>query len=65
MKHANHLLAALAISTIILALPGCQKAEGPAEHAGKEVDKAMDKAGQQMEKAGENIQDAAKGKDKR
>ena len=35
--------------------------EGPAEHAGKEVDKAVDKAGQQIEKAGDRIQDAAKG----
>ena len=39
--------------------------KGPAEHVGKEVDKAMDKAGQQVEKAGEKIQDAAKGEDKK
>jgi hypothetical protein len=44
-----------------VALPGCQDHEGPAEHAGKEVDKATEKVGQQVEKAGDSIQDAAKG----
>lgn len=39
---------------------GCQK-EGPAEKAGKEVDKAVEKVGQQMEKAGDDIKDAVKG----
>ena len=52
------------MSALIVALAGCQKPEGPAEHAGKEIDKATDKAGQQIEKAGDNIQDAAKNKKK-
>lgn len=43
------------------ALAACQKTEGPAEHAGKEIDKATAQAGRQVEKAGESIQDAAKG----
>ncbi len=49
--------------TILLAatLTACQKQEGPAEQAGKKVDETVDKAGQQMEKAGEKIQDTAKG----
>jgi len=46
---------------LILGLAGCPQKEGSAEHAGKEVDKAMDKAGQKIEKAGESVQDAAKG----
>lgn len=46
---------------LVLGLAGCPQKEGPAEHAGKEVDKAMNKAGQQIEKAGESVQDAAKG----
>jgi predicted small lipoprotein YifL len=46
---------------LFLGLTGCPQKEGPAEHAGKEVDKAMNKAGQQIEKAGESVQDAAKG----
>ncbi len=51
----------LIMTALIAAISACQKPEGPAEHAGKEVDKTMEKAGQQIEKAGENLQDAAKG----
>jgi hypothetical protein len=51
---------ALVMGALLLALSGCQK-EGPAEHAGKAVDQTVDKAGQQIEKAGDSIQDAAKG----
>ena len=53
--------AALITGALLVALSGCQKQEGPAERAGKEVDKAVEKAGQQIETAGESIQDAAKG----
>ncbi|MCX7174589.1 MAG: hypothetical protein NT159_11840 [Proteobacteria bacterium] len=49
------------VSALLVALSACQKQEGPAERAGKEVDKATEKVGQQIEKAGQNIQDAAKG----
>lgn len=51
--------AALVIGVLFATLPACQKQEGPAERAGKEVDKAADSVGQQIEKAGEKIQDAA------
>lgn len=51
----------LAISIVLAVLVGCEKQAGPAERAGKEVDKATEKVGQQIEKAGEKIQDAAKG----
>ena len=30
------------------------------KHAGKQIDKAVEKSGQQIEKAGEKIEDAAK-----
>ncbi|MES2236642.1 MAG: hypothetical protein V4500_02685 [Pseudomonadota bacterium] len=56
--------AVLSMGALLIALSACQKQEGPAERAGKEVDKAIDQAGQQVEKAGDKIQDAAKG-DKR
>ena len=46
------------------ALFGCQKHEGPAESAGKEIDKAAKKTGEQIEKAGDKIQDAANGEEK-
>lgn len=61
MKLGKTVSAALVMSALLVALSGCQKQEGPAEQAGKEVDKAAGKLGQQIEKAGENIQDAAKG----
>lgn len=63
--------AALALAFAGAGLGGCQKEEGPAERAGKQldkavdsagkqVDKAVDSAGKQVEKAGEKIQDAAR-----
>ena len=63
MKLDGTASAALVMSVLLAALTGCQKQEqeGPAEHAGKQVDKATEKTGQQIEKAGESIQDAAKG----
>jgi hypothetical protein len=45
---------------LLAALSGCEKEEGPAEHAGKEVDKAMQEAGEQIEQTGEDIKEAAK-----
>jgi PBP1b-binding outer membrane lipoprotein LpoB len=64
MKLKNTISTAIAISTVIVVLAGCQKEAGPAEKAGKAVDNATEKAGQQIEKAGDNIQDAAKGNKK-
>ena len=36
---------------------GCKK-EGPAERAGKEIDRSADKAGHQIERAGDKVKDA-------
>jgi hypothetical protein len=55
-----HSFAFSVVAALLFALPGCQRQEGPAERAGREVDKAVEKTGQQMEKAGERIEDAAK-----
>ena len=60
MKHVKVFGAALLATAMFVALPGCQKQEGPAERAGKTVDKAIDQAGEKMEEAGKDIQDAAK-----
>lgn len=60
MRFGKTVSAALIASALILPLVGCEKQEGPAERAGKEVDQTVDKAGEQVEKAGEAIQDAAK-----
>jgi hypothetical protein len=56
--------AALLAGALLVTLTGCKKPEGPAERAGQEIDKAVDRAGQQVEKAGESIQDAARGEKK-
>ncbi|MGP1680616.1 MAG: hypothetical protein ACTS6J_26115 [Burkholderiales bacterium] len=61
MKHGDKAIIATVMSALILGLSGCPQKEGPAEKAGKSVDKAMDKAGEQIEQAGKNVQDAAKG----
>jgi predicted small secreted protein len=60
MKLSNHINASLVIAVVLVALSACQKPEGPAERAGKQIDQTVDKAGQQIEKAGDKIQDAAK-----
>jgi len=58
---AKTIVVALVVGAVSVALPGCQKQEGPVERAGKQVDQTVEKVGQQIEKAGENIQDASKG----
>jgi hypothetical protein len=60
----KRILSALCIGALVGALSGCQKQEGPAEKAGKEVDKASEKVGQKIEQAGESIKDAAQGNKK-
>jgi hypothetical protein len=64
MTLKNTISTAIVMSAFVVALAGCQKEAGPAEKAGKAVDNATEKAGQQIEKAGDNIQDAAKGNKK-
>ena len=64
MKLGKNVGTALALGLLLAAFSGCQKQEGPAEKAGKAIDNAVDKAGQQIEKAGESIQDAAKNEKK-
>lgn len=61
MKLEKTVSAAMAIGVMLVALSGCQKQEGPAEQAGKDIDKATEQAGEKIEQVGENIQDAAKG----
>ena len=47
--------------TLLVALSGCDRNEGPAEQAGKKVDDALGQTGKQMDKAGEAAKDAVKG----
>jgi len=55
----THSAFVLIASTLIFT--ACQPQEGPAERAGKQVDKATESVGQHVEKAGQDLQDAAKG----
>jgi hypothetical protein len=61
MKLVKLVSTALVTSALLVPLFGCERESGPAERAGKGIDNALDKAGQQVEKAGDSIQDAAKG----
>jgi uncharacterized lipoprotein YehR (DUF1307 family) len=65
MKFGKSVMTAIAASAFVVVLAGCPQKEGPAEHAGKAVDKAVAKTGQQIEKAGEKVQDAAKGENRK
>ena len=60
MKFGRNVAVVLAAGVLAAALSGCQKQEGPAERAGKAMDKAVENTGKQIEKAGEKIEDAAK-----
>jgi hypothetical protein len=58
-KLYNSVCAGLVMSVLIGGLSACEKKEGPAERAGKQLDKSVESAGKQIEKVGEKIQDAA------
>jgi len=71
MKRIETVGAALVMGVLLAALSGCEKQEGPAERAGKEIDQTMEQlgektdeaveqAGEQLEQAGDSIQEAAK-----
>ncbi|WP_037376192.1 hypothetical protein [Sedimenticola selenatireducens] len=60
MKRLQIISAALVLSALLVALPGCEK-QGPAEQAGESIDNAVEKAGDQIEKAGDAIKDSAQG----
>ncbi len=46
------------VAALSIATAACQPAEGPAERAGKSIDNAAGKAGDQIEKAGDKVKDA-------
>jgi hypothetical protein len=57
MNNAYTMIGALC-AVLLFGLAACER--GPAEKAGRSVDRAVDKAGKQIEKAGERVQDATK-----
>ena len=48
---------ALLAGAMLVTLSACEQ-QGPAERAGEKVDNVVEKAGEQMEKAGDSIRDA-------
>jgi predicted small secreted protein len=60
MIKCKNAAAVLVVAVSAMALSGCQKQEGPAEKAGKQIDKAMSSIGEQIQKAGDKIKDAAR-----
>ena len=69
-KISRCVVAVLVLGVLVAGLSGCQKKEGPAERAGKQIDqsvektgdqidKSIDKAGDKIERAGEHMKDAA------
>jgi predicted small lipoprotein YifL len=61
MKILRSVIAMLAMTVLFMGVSGC-KQEGPLERAGKSVDKAVEKSGDQVEKAGKKITGDDKGK---
>jgi hypothetical protein len=58
MSHAYTFIGILC-AVLLFGLAACER-EGPAEKAGRDLDRAVDKAGKQIEKAGDRVRDAAK-----
>ena len=52
------LFALAGVATTALALAACQPKEGPMERAGKEIDNAVQKTGDELKKAGNKIDNA-------
>jgi len=61
MKLSETVGAVLLVSALFVALPGCEKKQGPLEEAGEAVDEAVETAGDKVEDAGEAIEDATDG----
>ena len=61
MKPVRITSAVLIMSVLLVALPGCEKQEGPMEKAGQSIDNATESIGEHVEDAGEAIQDTAQG----
>uniref|UniRef100_C6DYB5 Cathelicidin antimicrobial peptide C-terminal domain-containing protein n=1 Tax=Geobacter sp. (strain M21) TaxID=443144 RepID=C6DYB5_GEOSM len=59
MKMSKIGLVALLICSVAAGVSGCKK-EGPAERAGKEIDRSVEKAGKEFEKAGNKIDNIIK-----
>ena len=57
MKMSKVVVAALLLGSLTAVVAGCNE-EGPAERAGKEMDRSAEKAGRELEKAGRELEKA-------
>jgi hypothetical protein len=55
-KTSSTLMVGLTLAAAV-SMAACQRAEGPAERAGKSIDNAAETAGKQLEKAGDKIKE--------
>ncbi len=60
MKRTGTISYSLTIGVLLAVLGGCE-AQGPAEQAGEHIDKTVEKAGDQIEKAGEALKERTQG----
>jgi hypothetical protein len=70
MKTCKSVVAVLTLGALALSLAACKPEPGPAEKAGQKIDQALgtspkdktlgEQAGEKIEKAGKDIQDASK-----
>ena len=70
MKTCKSVIAMLTIGAVMLSVAACKPEPGPAEKAGQKIDEALgtapkdktlgERAGEKVEKAGQDIQDASK-----
>lgn len=56
MMKTSKILVCVFLVSAIAGLSGCKK-EGPAERAGKEIDRSVEKAGKEIDKAGAKLND--------
>lgn len=58
-KFVQSIIIVLLTIVLMVGLFGCTK-EGPAEKAGKKIDKAIESVGEQTEKAGDQVRDTVR-----
>jgi len=58
-KFVQSIITALITIVLMVGLFGCTK-EGPAERAGKKIDKTIERAGEQTERAGDKVRDTVR-----
>jgi len=61
MSSHSFIVPLLILSSLFVALSGCER-QGPAERTGERIDRGIEDAGERIQEAGEDIEDAARGR---